>query len=39
MGDSAINSTKYARFGLAFLGEIAKTHNANNDIIFRDGFE
>lgn len=39
MGDSAINSTKYARFGLAFLGEIAKTHPANSDRIFSDGFE
>ncbi len=27
MGDSALNTTKFAKFGLAFLGELAKTHD------------
>lgn len=26
LGDSAVNSVKFAKFGLAFLGEMAKTH-------------
>ncbi|MEO7199349.1 MAG: M20/M25/M40 family metallo-hydrolase [Dokdonella sp.] len=40
MSDSAVNSAKFARFGLAFLGELAKTHAEwPSDVIFRDGFE
>lgn len=39
MGDSAANSAKFARFGLAFVGELAKTSAATGDRIFGDGFE
>ncbi len=36
MGDTAAPSGPFAEFGLAFLGELAKTHG---DRIFADGFE
>ncbi|HUD40820.1 MAG TPA: M20/M25/M40 family metallo-hydrolase [Dokdonella sp.] len=39
MGDSAVNSAKFARFGLAFVGELAKTSAESGDRIFGDGFE
>ncbi|MBO9664019.1 M20/M25/M40 family metallo-hydrolase [Dokdonella sp.] len=40
MDDSAIHSVKFAQFGLAFIGELAKTHAAEpDDRIFADGFE
>lgn len=39
MGDSAANSAKFARFGLAFIGEIAKTSAEADERIFGDGFE
>jgi len=40
MGDSAGNSVKFARLGLAFIGELAKTAQAApGDILFVDGFE
>jgi len=37
MGDSAIHSVKFAQFGLAFVGELGKTHD--DDRIFFDGFD
>jgi len=37
MGDSAIHSVKFAQFGLAFIGELGKTHD--DDHIFVDDFE
>ena len=37
MGDSGVNSAKFARFGLAFIGELAKT--ADPEFIFRQGFD
>lgn len=39
MGDSAENSAKFARFSLAFLGELAKTSATGDPPIFNDGFE
>lgn len=39
MDDSAANSAKFARFGLAFVGELAKTSAGTGDRIFGDGFE
>ena len=37
MGDSAIHSVKFAQLGLAFIGELGKTHDG--DRIFFDGFD
>ena len=37
MGDSGVNSAKFARFGLAFIGELAKT--VDPELIFRNGFD
>jgi leucyl aminopeptidase len=39
MGDTAIHSVPFAQFGLAFLGEMAKTAEPDADTIFRDGFD
>lgn len=41
MDDSAANSVKFAQFGLAFVGEVAKTHEPDtiDDRIFVDSFE
>lgn len=39
MGDSGVNSAKFARFGLAFIGEVAKTATVDPDLIFRHGFD
>ncbi|ANB18813.1 M20/M25/M40 family metallo-hydrolase [Dokdonella koreensis] len=39
MGDSAVNSAKFARLGLAFVGELAKTAAPENDTIFGDDFD
>lgn len=39
MGDSAVISAVFARFGLAFVGELAKTSGAGNERIFGDDFE
>jgi len=39
MNDTAAPSAPFAQFGLAFLGELAKTHVTTNDVIFVDGFE
>lgn len=41
MGDSAANSVKFAQFGLAFVGEVAKTHEPDtiDDRIFADSFD
>lgn len=37
MDDSTAHSVKFAQFGLAFVGELAKTHD--DDGIFGDGFD
>lgn len=37
MSDSAIHSVKFAQFGLAFMGELGKTHDG--DRIFFDSFD
>lgn len=39
MGDSAIHSVKFAQFGLAFIGELGKTHVEVDDRIFTDDFD
>lgn len=39
MGDSGVNSAKFARFGLAFIGELAKTAVIDPELIFREGFD
>jgi leucyl aminopeptidase len=41
MQDSAMNSAKFAKFALAFLGELAKTHAdaPDADVLFKDGFD
>jgi bacterial leucyl aminopeptidase len=39
MGDSAVNSAKFARFGLAFIAELAKTSAVIDDRIFGDDFD
>lgn len=39
MGDSGVNSAVFARFGLAFIGELGKTAVVDPDVIFRHGFD